>query len=396
MTCHAVGATDLTVTEHYVSGGADVGAANGKGQTALHLAVNLNRVEAVQLLCENGAQSWRRDAHGVTALMGAAEHGLDKILAILLRHGHSAAAEHHRLPARGVTPMMLACAGSGGQPGHLSVLRLLLAAGESVLDTTVHLQSALHMAAYYNHFDAATLLLLGGSLVNGRTVQGDTPLHCAAHHGNTDLVVLLLQWGADPNNLTDHGKTALHSAMYAGSGSCIAATICGGADIRTRDRHGRALIDYLAHQSVAVTRSVEHIVDIPNLRDDFGNGLLHLAARADNYALAHFLCASGAANPNSTNTVGDTPLHEAVREVYSDVVEVLIRSEASIYIPNRQGDSALDLSRRFYAGGLETNNDGQACCRAVQDRHAYVGVLLAVQDMEVQQVRESIGPLLCV
>jgi ankyrin repeat protein len=386
--CFAIGENNLPVVERCISGGADIDAADEEGQTAMHFAVYLNRVEVVQLLCRHGAQPRWRDSLGFTALMRAAEHGRDEILATLLQNGHSAAAAHHSSPVVGATPMMLACSARGGQPGHLRVLRLLIAAGESLQDASaVHRESALHAAAYYNHLDAAALLLGGGSLVDSRTANGSTPLHCAAHQGNADMVLLLVQHGADPNHLTDHGNTPLHAAMHVGSVDCIAAMIRAGGDIQTRNMHGRALIHYLAELPVAALRSVEDMVDVLNVRDDFGNGLLHLAARAQNYALAHCLCATGAADPNYTNTVGDTALHEAVREAYPDIVEVLVRGGASIYISNSQGVSALDLSRQSCAGGQEK-------CSALHARRAFVAALLNVHAIEVDRVRDSIGGLL--
>ena len=383
--CYAIGENNLTAIERCISCGADVDAADEEGQTAMHVAVYFNRAEVAQLLCRHGAQSRWRDSRGFTALMCAAEHGRDEILATLLQNGHGAAAAHHSSPLVGATPIMLACSVVGRQPGQLRVLRLLIAAGGSVRDaSTVHGESALHAAAYYNHLDAAALLLRRGAPVDDRTTHGSTPLHCAAHQGNTDMALLLVQHGAHPNHLTDHGNTPLHAAMHAGSADCIAAIIRAGADIHTRDMHGRALIDYLAELPVAALRSVEDMVDINSMRDCFGNGLLHLAARAHNHALTHSLCAAGAADPNHMNTVGDTPLHEAVREAYPDIVDVLVQGGASIYISNARGVSALDLSRQSCAGGQEK-------CSAFRARRAFVAALLDVHDVEVNRVRSSIG-----
>jgi ankyrin repeat protein len=249
---------------------------------------------------------------------------------------------------------------------------------------------ALHTAARFNYFDEVVLLLEAGSRVGDRTLQGNTPLHLAAHEGNTGIAVLLVDCGADPNSLNQAGETALHRAMNSGSEDCITAMICAGANTKTRDMYGRALVNHLAELPVAAFRGITHVVDIHHARDQFGSGLLHLAVRADNYALACSLCVTAAVNLNCTNAVGDTPLHEAVHRAYPNMAEILLRCGASLYIKNVQGVSALDLSSRSLGGGLAAETGDQQC-REVRARHASVQTLLAVHDMDLRHLRGRIG-----
>ena len=405
MMCYAVADSNMKTLKYCLSRGATADEVNAEGQTTMHLAAYVNNVPAVQLLCRHGAHSRLKDSYGFTSVMVAAEHGFDRVLATLLRSGHSLAAEHHRTREGGATPIMLACLARGGQPGHLRVLRLLIAAGESVLDTTDQHRTALHMAASFNHVEAAALLLREGSPVDARTVQGDTPLHCAAQEGNTDLAVLLVEHGADPNSLNQDGETALHLATRPGSEDCLAAMIRAGANIETRDRRGRALIDHLAGLPVAAVRAVAHTVDLCRTKDHLGNGLLHLAVREDNYALAHSLCNTETVDPNCTNSAGDTPLHEAVRDANPRMVDLLLRYCASPYIANAKGVSATQLSKASSAGAvwsaalasIAPNTTGGceenplALSFGAKDGSARVEALLDEHSVHVDRMRDSIG-----
>jgi hypothetical protein len=87
--------TDTTRRHNsYSNAGAEVGANDKCGWTALYGAA-FNRHEAtVQLLLECGAEAGARNEYGRTALYGAASSGYDVVVQLLLEHGAEVGTEN--------------------------------------------------------------------------------------------------------------------------------------------------------------------------------------------------------------------------------------------------------------------------------------------------------------
>lgn len=82
--------------------------------------------------------------------------------------------------------------------------------------------TALHKAAYNNHYDVAVVLIHYGADINARTNLLWTPLHSACKWNNPKLVALLLQNGADINAKSEGDQTPLHIACTV---SCCRDTL---------------------------------------------------------------------------------------------------------------------------------------------------------------------------
>src|SRR5688500_11149103 len=76
--------------------------------------------------------------------------------------------------------------------------------------------TALHLAACAGHLSVARVLVAAGAAVNAIARDG-TPLAMAAWEGHEELVRLLLEQGADPRIGAANGETALHLAAYKGN-----------------------------------------------------------------------------------------------------------------------------------------------------------------------------------
>jgi ankyrin repeat protein len=145
---------------------------------------------AVDALLKQGADVNGPQGDGMTALHWAAEHGDQKLTALLLKAGAN--------PAAGTrigrhTPLHVAAKG-----GHPRVIRLLVDAKADVKALTTTGAAPLHFAAASGSSDAVAILLDAGADVNVREPQwGQTPLMFAAASGRTAVVKLLVARGAD-------------------------------------------------------------------------------------------------------------------------------------------------------------------------------------------------------
>lgn len=163
---------DLKVIRDMVDEGADI---NYKynGTTPLHQAAINGHFDAVDLLCENGANVHRRDGHGDTALRHAAAFG------------------------------------------HLDIVKFLVKKGADILHTNVSGDSALHGACAYCQPITAQFLLDSGAKCNQYSKEGNTPLHktmvfsswFVPENRRLETIDVLLRNGADLWLINHRGYT---------------------------------------------------------------------------------------------------------------------------------------------------------------------------------------------
>ncbi|XP_075260689.1 uncharacterized protein LOC142352169 [Convolutriloba macropyga] len=163
---------DLKVIRDMVDEGADV---NYKynGTTPLHQASINGHFDAVELLCENGANIHRRDNHGDTALRHAAAFG------------------------------------------HLDILKFLIQKGAQLTDVNVSGDSGLHGACAYCQPITVQYLLDRGAQCNQYNKEGNTPLHktmvfsswFVPERRRLETVEILLENGADLWLVNNKGVT---------------------------------------------------------------------------------------------------------------------------------------------------------------------------------------------
>ncbi|MBN1238826.1 MAG: ankyrin repeat domain-containing protein, partial [Gammaproteobacteria bacterium] len=135
--------------------GADVGAAQPDGATALHWAAHRADVDAVRRLLEAGADPSVANRAGVTPLFLASEAGDAETIRLLLEAGADAS-ERFR---NGETPLMMAA-----RTGNTEAIEVLLEHGADV-DAAEELRgtTALMWAAAYSNPEAVRLLVERGA-----------------------------------------------------------------------------------------------------------------------------------------------------------------------------------------------------------------------------------------
>ena len=354
----------------------------------LHLAVQYNSLEIVELLLAHSPSCDPQDKQGATPLYRAVQQGRERMIKPLLDAG----ADRLQTNEEGWTVLHLAAF-----QGNVGSLRALLAQyPESV--RRFHPDpvgnngfTPLHAAAKEGKHEVVRVLLDNGVDLQNQTNDGITPLYLAARFGHSETVALLLARGADPQQARHNGQTPLQRAMELGHRAISRmlfapdaeqlATLCQRdnahqlqqwlAHFSDRERRdwvntplngrlplclavqygGKRTVSWLLNHDAdpnaldcqdnpilvaAVHNSDLEIVQLlllkyarPNQANGEGLRALHLAALNGQTAMARALL-KGGADPKAVQVNGTTALHLAALGGHVDVMRVLLKKGASV------------------------------------------------------------------
>jgi ankyrin repeat protein len=226
----AVKAGNLALVQKRLQLRGDPNAADPDGTTALHWAVQADRLDMVEALVASGAKVKVTNRWGVTPLALAVTNGNTGITQALLKAG---ADPRSPVPETG-TPLLTAA-----RSGNPDVIKALLAAGVSANEPEeTSGQTALMWAAADDHPAAVKTLLAAGADVQKQSRKKETALFFAVRTGDVALVDALLAAGADVNGrapldqpkLSTAGDTMLVAAIANGHFGLADFLLNKGAD----------------------------------------------------------------------------------------------------------------------------------------------------------------------
>ncbi|QRN99340.1 ankyrin repeat domain-containing protein [Archangium violaceum] len=175
----------------------------GSGTPALHVAASLGTVEVIRALLEAGALVETKEPEVLlrTALGLAADEGKVEAVELLLAHGANPS-----LLSWPHTPVLLRPAMSG----HCAVVKALLARGAQARQSDQHGSTPLEVAARSGHLACVIALLEAGAEPNQANNFGWRPVDYAIEH--PAVLEQLLRAGANPHAHDPEGGTPLKRA----------------------------------------------------------------------------------------------------------------------------------------------------------------------------------------
>jgi ankyrin repeat protein len=240
----------LGIVKLLLSAGAKVVSENKDRETLMLSAVQRGHVGIMAALAKHitGHELEAKDRHGMTALHLAVEFNRTEMVNLLLSAGASTVSK----TVNDETPLMLAVV-----KGYMSVAEVLLkhTAGQGLEAEDSTGRTALHWAAKRNRAEMATLLIAAGANTVSKTVHGETPLMLAALEGHLGMVNPLAQH-MDERGLQERsrsGLTALHCAMHAEVPDdvvfpVVRALLFAGVPYMGEDRFGATARDSAEHR----------------------------------------------------------------------------------------------------------------------------------------------------
>ncbi|XP_026140733.1 B-cell lymphoma 3 protein homolog isoform X1 [Carassius auratus] len=179
---------------------------NNLRQTPLHLAVITRQPILVKALVYAGADPGALDRNGQTALHLCCEHREVDCLSVILGHYPRNPSSHLEIRNyEGLTPLHLAV-----QKGDKKLAKILLKNGSEInAGDNKSGRSPLVHAVENNFTDMVIFLIESGCDVNAQSYSGNTALHSACGRGHIEIVRVLLKNGADSSLKNNHNDTAI-------------------------------------------------------------------------------------------------------------------------------------------------------------------------------------------
>ena len=184
-----------------ISQGADVNVQSDDGWTALHEVIDSHENQEAKRLIENGADVLSREGDGQTVLHYASRKGPLELVRLLVEAG--ADLEATSGPEEG-TPLMQAC-----QKGQLDVATFLISKGAKIDTHNPFGEQATHLAAKSDDPALLRFVLDAGGDIEAKDEDGETPLTVAARCGNVHSMEFLLENGANTSAKTLDGRDFL-------------------------------------------------------------------------------------------------------------------------------------------------------------------------------------------
>ncbi len=262
-----------------------------------------------------GADLGAVDTDGRTALWHAAAVGNAGFVQTLARCGADVDVPD---TVKGWTPLIAAAAGRS--VGAVEVLVRELGADVEAIDFEGE-TALVKAAAGHPDWTIVKTLIEAGADVNAADARGATLLFPAATAGRTEIVREALERGAEVNAANAQGTTAL---MWAtGHPETLGVLLDAGADVRPRSDDGYDALSFAAKMGYSDAVRMLLAAGAPiDAADDGGRTALSRAVQANQPATVAALLEAGA-DPDVWSTVTQTPLIQAVTLRRIELVRLL-------------------------------------------------------------------------
>ncbi|MEE1059293.1 MAG: ankyrin repeat domain-containing protein [Treponema sp.] len=329
---------------------------NMKGQTPLHAAIDSNGHDAAAFLASIGKNLFAKNADGMTALdVGLAKNPIYYDLFITEKTGSIIDDEgktivHHFVNTKD-KDAIVACV---NKAIPISVKDLneqtpLDVAFENVKDVKsveiaalLILSGATQANSDFEYFQIA----LTNRNLNYRFEDGQTPLHISSIHGHEGITTYLLANSAATNVQDSTGATPLHEAVRYGHKDIAKILLDAGANVNAKDNLGKTPILVIIPEDKRndiYDLLITYKADVAK-KDMYGDTVLHIASMTNvSEALLKKLVAAGA-EINARNKDGVTPLALAIRNNIITHAKFYAENNADINSMDKKGNTPLTLA----------------------------------------------------
>jgi ankyrin repeat protein/uncharacterized caspase-like protein len=204
-------------------------------------------------------------------------------------------------------------------------------------------RTALFLALYSGKRELLNLLISEGAKVNMSDKKGQTPLHYALKSKSYKMTTLLLERDADINESGKQKKTPLHYTVESENIKLTQLLINKGADLNVKDAKNKTPLHYAVEKEnkKLIQLLINNECNIDE-KDRLNKTPLHYACEKNNITIAKQLIKKGA-NINAEDMNGESPLHKAIYKNYLNVAIYLIKQGTNTNISVKMADKTVPL-----------------------------------------------------
>ncbi len=186
------------------------------------------------------------------------------------------------------------------------------------------LNNALLEASWENNLAKVKELIASGADVNAKSYEGAAPLHFACIHNNLKMLQTLIDHNADLNIQDQHKKTPLILCAEFGLDTLAEELILHDANTNLKNISGKDAL-YIATENgdFIFTDMLLYYGANPRTFSNDSSGLTHAAVQSGNTDVLH-LVLENKVSPNRLNIYGNTPMHYAFLQNYTNMIKILM------------------------------------------------------------------------
>ncbi|MBO9497203.1 ankyrin repeat domain-containing protein [Thalassotalea sp. G20_0] len=339
---------DKTCLKKLIEKGAKVNATNNNGETALHIATKISKTKGRQQCAAMGIDITGTLINGKTFDNYTIEKEND--IGCLRELADNRGVDINARDNDGITPLMIAAL--WGKLDHMTYL--LERADFNIADNSGN--TALHLAACWGQTDCLRKLLDKKVDVNVKThIDGATPLHMAAQNGHIESVKELLKNDqTSVNEQMNNGCTALHLAASGDHTEAIQTLLAFDRSLaKEKDNDGQTALHLAAYKGH--TEAIQTLLTIPSSqakkkeKNKSVRTALTAAVNATAFAVRTALAAAVNATAFAVHTEatqplqtidpslakekdneGQTALHKAASQGHTKAIQTLLKIDPSL------------------------------------------------------------------
>lgn len=307
--------------------------------TPLHEAVSRGSPPDVDNLIQNGTNVYVLDCNGLSALHLAVQINKLDMIFPLVKNGFDVNMQFEN----GDSVIFYAV-----RLGNIEAVKTLIKFGSNVSMVDLQGSTPLIEAMLLNETEIVNLLEEYNASCTMKLANGDTVIHRAAEIGNVSLILSLIdQYGLKCDELNDRMETPLTKAVMHNHPPVINILFARGANLSVTNHHGETL-PYLAvtSKSLDSLRALMELGMLPEIENLDGWSTPLLASAKINFRAAADMLIYYRADIQRTNSKHDDNniLHFAAREGYADAIPWLADLGLSVNSINSERQMPLHLA----------------------------------------------------